>query len=77
MDGEPAAAPTAPAARRGRVNGRLTITDVAEQLGISVKTITRWEKAGKIRRARRDWRGWRVYAPEDIVELRGFFETVY
>ncbi len=59
------------------VNGWLTITTVAERLGISVKTITRWEKAGKIRKAHRDWRGWRVYAPEDIEELKSFFQTVY
>lgn len=59
------------------VDERLTVTQVAGQLGISVKTIVRWEKAGKIRRARRDWRGWRVYAPQDINELKGFFETVY
>ncbi len=60
-----------------QVNGRLTITEVAGQLGISVKTITRWEKAGKIRKAHRDWRGWRVYAPEEIEELKSFFQTVY
>ena len=59
------------------VNGWLTITTVAERLGISVKTITRWEKAGKIRKAHRDCRGWRVYAPEDIEELKSFFQTVY
>ena len=58
-------------------DGRLTVTEVAEQLGISVKTIVRWEKAGKIRKARRDWRGWRVYGHQDISELKGFFETVY
>lgn len=58
-------------------NGRLTVTEVAQRLGISVKTILRWEKAGKIRRARRDWRGWRVYAPEDLEQIRGFFQTVY
>ncbi len=58
-------------------NGRLTVTEVAQRLGISVKTILRWEKAGKIRRARRDWRGWRVYAPEDLEQIKGFFQTVY
>lgn len=58
-------------------DSRLTVTELAERLGISVKTIMRWEKAGKIRKARRDWRGWRVYSPEDITELKGFFETVY
>jgi len=55
----------------------LTITKVAEQLGISTKTILRWEKSGKIRKARRDWRGWRIYAPEDLTELKSFFEAVY
>ena len=59
------------------VDERLTVTDVAQQLGISVKTILRWEKSGKIRKAHRDWRGWRVYAQEEIAELKGFFETVY
>ena len=59
------------------MDGRLTITKVAEQLGISTKTILRWEKSGKIRKARRDWRGWRIYAPEDLTELKSFFEAVY
>jgi excisionase family DNA binding protein len=59
------------------VDKRLTVTQVADQLGVSAKTILRWEKAGRIRRARRDWRGWRVYVPEDVSELKGFFETVY
>ena len=56
---------------------RRTITEVAGELGISTKTILRWEKSGKIRKAHRDWRGWRVYALEDIEQLKGFFETVY
>ena len=59
------------------MDGRITITEVAHQLGISVKTILRWEKAGKIRKARRDWRGWRVYAPEDINQMKEFFQSVY
>lgn len=56
---------------------RLSITDVAEKLGISTKTITRWEKAGKVQRAKRDWRGWRVYSPEDYELMKSFVETVY
>ena len=59
------------------MNSRLTITEVAEQLGVSTKTILRWEKSGKIRKARRDWRGWRVYVPEEIEELKGLFQGVY
>ena len=58
-------------------DGRLSITEVAEQLGITTKTITRWEKAGKVKPAKRDWRGWRVYSTEDLEEMKGFVETVY
>jgi len=61
----------------GIVNGRMTVTELAKDLGVSAKTILRWEKAGKIRKARRDWRGWRVYAPEEMSELKKFFEAVY
>jgi len=66
-----------PEPMEAKVSERITITEVAEQLGISVKTIMRWEKSGKIRKARRDWRGWRVYGPEEINELKSLFETVY
>ena len=59
------------------LDGWLSVTDVAEKLGISTKTITRWEKAGKVKRAKRDWRGWRVYSSEDFEEMRGLLETVY
>lgn len=59
------------------LDGRLSITEIAEQLGVTTKTITRWEKSGKIRRAKRDWRGWRVYSTEDLQEMKSFVETVY
>ena len=64
-------------ARGAKQVGGKTIAIVAKELGISVKTILRWERAGKIRKAPRDWRGWRVYGPEDIETLKGLFETVY
>ncbi len=59
------------------LDGRLSITEVAEQLGVTTKTITRWEKSGKIKQAKRDWRGWRVYSTEDLQEMKSFVETVY
>ena len=59
------------------LTSRLSITDMAKELGISPKTITRWEKAGKIKRAKRDWRGWRVYSSEDLEEMKTLVETVY
>ena len=59
------------------LDDRLSITEIAGKLGVTTKTITRWEKAGKIKRAKRDWRGWRVYSSEDLEEMKSFVETVY
>ena len=59
------------------VNGRLTITEIAEHLGVTTKTISRWEKAGKIRQAKRDWRGWRVYSLDDLAVMKNLIETLY
>ena len=59
------------------LNGRLSVTEVAKELGVSTKTITRWEKVGKIRPAKRDWRGWRIYSRADIAEMQDFVQAVY
>ena len=59
------------------LDGRLSITKIAEELGVSAKTITRWEKSGKIKRAKRDWRGWRVYSPQELDEMKNLVQTVY
>ncbi|MBI4355934.1 MAG: MerR family transcriptional regulator [Candidatus Omnitrophica bacterium] len=59
------------------VPGRLSITEVARQLSVTTKTITRWEKAGKIKSAKRDYRGWRVYSPEEVQTIKSLVETVY
>jgi DNA-binding transcriptional MerR regulator len=58
-------------------DGRLSITDVAATLGVTAKTITRWEKSGKIKRAKRDWRGWRVYSTDEVAEMKNLVEAVY
>ena len=47
----------------------MTITDVAKKVGVATKTLIRWERAGKISPAKRDWRGWRVYRGKDLEEL--------
>jgi len=59
-----------------RNGGRLTITQAAREVGVSPKTLLRWEKAGKTPRPKRDWRGWRVYEEEDIAELRAFHDRL-
>jgi hypothetical protein len=59
------------------VNGRLTISTVAERIGVTAKTIIRWEKAGKIEKPKRDWKGWRFYSEDDLESIRRFVEQVY
>ncbi|MFH0764105.1 MAG: polysaccharide biosynthesis/export family protein [Candidatus Omnitrophota bacterium] len=56
---------------------RLSITEVAKSVGVTPRTIMRWEKAGKIKRSKRDWRGWRFYEKGDIDMIRKFFESSY
>jgi len=55
----------------------MTITEVAEIVGISPKTIVRWEKVGKVKKAKRDWRGWRIYDEIDLDNIRQFRETIF
>ena len=59
------------------VKKRMTITEVAEIIGISAKTIMRWEKLGKIRKPKRDWRGWRIYTESDLTQIKSFHEAVF
>ncbi|MFH1996044.1 MAG: MerR family transcriptional regulator [Candidatus Omnitrophota bacterium] len=58
-------------------NNTLTITEVAEKLGVVPKTILRWEKSGKIKKARRDWRNWRAYTHDDVTEMENITEMFY
>ena len=59
------------------VKKRLTITEVADLIGVSPKTIARWEKMGKVKRPKRDWRGWRVYDELDVTHIKEFHEAVF
>jgi len=58
-------------------NGRYTITEIADKIGVTPKTIVRWEKAGKIRKPKRDWKGWRVYMQDDLDALERLVNSVY
>ena len=57
-------------------NHRMTITDIADRIGVTPKTIIRWEKSGKVTRPKRDWRGWRVYDKGDLKTLKSFKEQL-
>ena len=54
----------------------MTITEIAKRAGISVKTIMRWERMGKIKQPKRDWRGWRVYDENDLNQIRQLHEIL-
>lgn len=57
-------------------NRHMSITEVADRIGVTAKTIIRWEKAGKVKRSKRDWRGWRIYDKDDFQLLKDFKETI-
>ena len=59
------------------MNGRLTISEIAKEVGVTPKTLVRWEKAGKIPKPKRDWKGWRIYMQEDLVGIQRFVNSVY
>ena len=59
------------------MNGKLTITEAAEMVGVTPKTLMRWEATGKVKKAKRDWRGWRLYDSDDIEELIEFHTSVF
>ena len=59
------------------MNGRLTITDIAKKVGVTPKTLVRWEKSGKIKKPKRDWKGWRIYLEEDLAYIQRFVESLY
>ena len=56
---------------------KLTITEVAERLGVTPKTIMRWERTGKVNASKRDWRGWRIYDESDVERLKNFYGATY
>ncbi len=51
------------------MNKLSTITEAAEIVGISVKTIQGWEEPGKVKKAKKYKRGQRVYEQDDIKKL--------
>jgi len=58
------------------MDGMLTITEAAKAVGVSSKTIIRWENSGKVKRSKRDWRNWRIYDKNDIKRLKKFRDTI-
>ncbi|MFQ5963148.1 MAG: MerR family transcriptional regulator [Candidatus Scalinduaceae bacterium] len=58
------------------MNALLTISEVAERVGVSTRTIQRWEATGRVKKAKRDRRGWRVFDHDDVEDLITFHNMV-
>ena len=49
---------------------KLSRAQVAQMLHITPKTLSAWEKSGRIPTPERDWRGWRQYDESAIAAIR-------
>ncbi len=54
----------------------MSIIQAAMRVGVNKRTIMRWETAGKVAKAKRDYKGWRVYGQDDVEELIAFHDKV-
>jgi DNA-binding transcriptional MerR regulator len=54
---------------------RHSISDAARLLGISTKSLRRWEALGKISPPRRDRNGHRFYSGEDVELIRKWMDS--
>ncbi len=49
---------------------RITRIDAAAIIGVTPKTLANWEKQGKIPPPERDFRGWRLYDPAKLADIK-------
>ncbi len=54
----------------------MSIIQAAVSVGVNKRTIKRWEAAGKVAKAKRDYKGWRVYGQDDVEGLIAFHDKV-
>ncbi len=54
----------------------MSIIQASVSVGVSRWTIMRWVAAGKVAKAKRDYKGWRVYGQDDVEELIAFHDKV-
>jgi len=48
--------------------------EIADEFGISKKTLFKWESEGKISKVPRDWRGWRMYNESHLKQVMQIIE---
>ncbi len=50
--------------------------EAANEIGISISTLRRWIRKGKVKGAsKKDFRGWYLYSQDDIQRIKNFFQT--
>lgn len=54
----------------------MTRTEVSRLLGVSTKTLSKWEREGKIPPPARDWRGWRGYTHDQLAGIRDYLVSL-
>lgn len=52
-------------------------TEAAKCVGVSKNTLLRWLDEGLIEDVQRDWRGWRVWRPQDVERVKAFQEAYH
>jgi DNA-binding transcriptional MerR regulator len=55
----------------------LATADVAKAIGTSRNTLLRWIREGLLADVQRDWRGWRIWSPEDLARAKDFREAYH
>lgn len=51
--------------------------EAAKRVGVSKNTLLRWLDEELVEDVERDWRGWRVWGPEDIERIRAFRQAYH
>jgi len=51
--------------------------EAAKRVGVSKNTLLRWLDEGLIEDVQRDWRGWRVWRPQDVERVKAFQEAYH
>lgn len=49
-------------------------SEICREAGISKNTLLRWESEEKIPKAKKDWRGWRVFTEDDLQKVLKYKE---
>ncbi len=56
---------------------KLKVSDVAKKIGVTARTVERWEKLGLISSATRDVRGWRFFDEGIVCECEALLKKLH